>query len=389
MNGLTIFEENGKLLTDSREVAKIIDKQHKNLLADIRRYIKYLNEGGFIVVDFFIESTYKDSTGCELPCYLLSKKGCDFVANEMTGAKGAKFTAIYTNYFNQYEQDKQKGSQKMSALEIKEVNFLGDTLVAARDAEGNIWAGVRWICEGIGLSEDRAKYERQKIQQDLVLSKGGRYFTLPTKGGNQAVLCLQLDFVPLWLAKISITPTMIKESPKVVEKIVNYQMKAKDVLAAAFILPTRPMTQAEILVAQAQMLVDMERSQKEMKQSLADTNRRIDDIHEIVALDPNSWRPESEKLISKIAQAMGGHEYIKDVKNEIYALVDIRARCSLSKRLTNKRNRMAGKDICRSQWENLNKVDIIAEDKKLIEIYLSIVKEMAIKNGVGVSALNQ
>lgn len=106
MNELTIFEDNGKLWIKSTEVAAMVDKLHKNLLCDIRRYIKYLNEGNFILSDFFIESAYVSSQNKVLPCYLLSKKGCDFVANEMTGAKGAKFTAVYTNYFNQYEQDK-------------------------------------------------------------------------------------------------------------------------------------------------------------------------------------------------------------------------------------------------------------------------------------------
>lgn len=45
--------------------------------------------------------------------------------------------------------------------------------------------------------------------------KGGSNLTLPTKGGNQETLCLKLDFVPLWLAKISITPTaeQLSESP--------------------------------------------------------------------------------------------------------------------------------------------------------------------------------
>lgn len=48
-------------------------------------------------------------------------------------------------------------------------------------------------------------------------------------------MCLQLDYLPLWLAKISITPTMRKEMPGIAEKLVAYQLKAKDVLAAAFL----------------------------------------------------------------------------------------------------------------------------------------------------------
>lgn len=150
------------------------------------------------------------------------------------------------------------------------------------------------------------------------------------------------------------------------------------------------------LSPELQYLIKVELKQKEQEKALQevnakvdDTNKRIDNIGEIVALNPNSWRQDAKGIISKIAQAMGGYEYIRDVNHAVYELVDARAGCSLATRLTNKRNRMAGEGACKSKIDKLNKVDIIAEDKKLIEIYLSIVKEMAIKNGVGVSALGK
>lgn len=150
------------------------------------------------------------------------------------------------------------------------------------------------------------------------------------------------------------------------------------------------------LSPELQYLIKVELKQKEQEKALQevnakvdDTNKRIDDIGEIVALNPNSWRQDAKGIISKIAQAMGGYEYIRDVNHAVYELVDARAGCSLATRLTNKRNRMAGEGACKSKIDKLNKVDIISEDKKLIEIYLSIVKEMAIKNGVGVSALGK
>ena len=68
----------------SREVAKLVEKQHKNLLADIRGYIKTMeNTNGlnFQPVDFFIQSTYKDDKGETRPCYLLTKKGCEMAAD--------------------------------------------------------------------------------------------------------------------------------------------------------------------------------------------------------------------------------------------------------------------------------------------------------------------
>lgn len=69
---------------------------------------------------------------------------------------------------------------------------------------------------------------------------------LPTNGGTQDVLCLSLDFVPLWLAKISVTPTMKENNPELVDKLIQYQLKAKDVLAQAF-LPQYSSSDDELL----------------------------------------------------------------------------------------------------------------------------------------------
>ena len=125
----------------------------------------------------------------------------------------------------------------MQGLAVKDVEFNGAVLRAAQ-VEDIVWVGVKWICDGLGLSEDRGKYERKKIQKDLVLSKGVNFYPLGTDNANSDVLCLMLEYLPLWLAKISITPTMKKENPELADRLVEYQLKAKDVLAEAF-LPKR------------------------------------------------------------------------------------------------------------------------------------------------------
>lgn len=133
-----------------------------------------------------------------------------------------------------------------SQLSVKTVPFMGDELMAAKDEKsGKIYAGVRWMCEGIGLTPDQARNERRRIHDDLVLSKGESNLTLPTKGGNQSVQCIDNEFIPLWLAKISITPAMKKEHPEVADKLVQYQLKAQKVLAAAFIHKKAPTTKSK------------------------------------------------------------------------------------------------------------------------------------------------
>lgn len=88
---------------DSREVAEIVEKKHCNLVRDIKRYTKELNQLNFESVDFFIQSSYVDGKGEHRPCYLVTKKGCEFIAHKLTGIKGTKFTATYINRFHEME----------------------------------------------------------------------------------------------------------------------------------------------------------------------------------------------------------------------------------------------------------------------------------------------
>jgi phage regulator Rha-like protein len=65
------------------------DKNHKELLRDIRNYIETLDKTESADLrshNFFIPSTYTtEGNFKEYPCYLLTRKGCDMVANKMTG----------------------------------------------------------------------------------------------------------------------------------------------------------------------------------------------------------------------------------------------------------------------------------------------------------------
>ncbi len=88
---------------DSREVAKMVEKDHAMLLRDLRRYERQFTECNFAVSEYFSQSQYKDSTGRHLLCYRITKKGCEFIAHKLTGVKGTKFTARYINRFHEME----------------------------------------------------------------------------------------------------------------------------------------------------------------------------------------------------------------------------------------------------------------------------------------------
>ncbi|MET1928451.1 antA/AntB antirepressor family protein [Enterococcus faecium] len=109
---------------------------------------------------------------------------------------------------------------------------------------------------------------------------------------------------------------------------------------------------------------------------------QMDNITEIVALNTTDWRRDCRNFVNKMAQTQGGYGAYQEIQTAIYEEVDRRAGSSLKTRLTNLRNRMAGEGVPKSKRDKTNKLDVIESDKRLKEIYLSVVKDFAIKYGV-------
>jgi len=111
-------------------------------------------------------------------------------------------------------------------------------------------------------------------------------------------------------------------------------------------------------------------------------NHKVDNIAEIVSLNTTDWRKTSQSIIKKIAITQGGYGAYRDVAKSIYDETDKRAGSNLKTRLTNLRKNMALEGASKSKRDKANKLDVIENDKRLKEIYMSVVKDFAIKNKV-------
>lgn len=98
-----------KATISSLEVAEMLETEHSKLLrkidggSDRKGYIEILGEAHLGVTDYFIKSTYVTAQNKEMPCYEVTKLGCDFLANKFTGEKGVIFTARYVKRFRNME----------------------------------------------------------------------------------------------------------------------------------------------------------------------------------------------------------------------------------------------------------------------------------------------
>ncbi|BDR81063.1 Rha family transcriptional regulator [Clostridium tetani] len=123
MSQLVLKMVNDQPTVDSREVARLVNKEHKNLIRDIRGYIDILEGSNLSSQKFFIESTYINIQNKVQPCYLLTRKGCDMVANKLTGEKGVLFTAEYVTRFEEMEQVLKKSMKPLSPMDQLKLQY--------------------------------------------------------------------------------------------------------------------------------------------------------------------------------------------------------------------------------------------------------------------------
>ena len=117
---------NGEITIPSTEVAKMMGREHKEIMwmidgnekrgiVGIKPTIEISAE--LHLSDYFIESTYKDSMNRNKICYECTKMGCDLLANKLTGEKGILFTAKYVKRFNEMEQQQKVPTTYKEALQ--------------------------------------------------------------------------------------------------------------------------------------------------------------------------------------------------------------------------------------------------------------------------------
>lgn len=130
------------------------------------------------------------------------------------------------------------------------------------------------------------------------------------------------------------------------------------------------------------VLINLERNQNKVQRELTEVSQRLDNMGDVIRLNRDNWRKHSKTLIVKIANKWGGFEYIPEVIKQIYQELEERMGVNLASRKANKQRRMATEGATKSSREKISMVDVIADDKKLIEGYMAIIKEMAVKYGV-------
>ncbi|WP_257149135.1 phage regulatory protein/antirepressor Ant [Bacillus cereus] len=159
---------------DSLEVAEMTGKRHADLLRTIDGYSEvFLTNGKVRSLDYFVTAKYLDLKGEPRRKYLLTRKGCELVANKMTGEKGILFTVAYIDRFHEMEKAVQQPAlpttYKEALLQLVEQVEATEKLQAQLDEQAPAIAYHEKVLdiEGFTTMESTAKQLGLRSTQQL------------------------------------------------------------------------------------------------------------------------------------------------------------------------------------------------------------------------------
>lgn len=144
----------------------------------------------------------------------------------------------------------------------------------------------------------------------------------------------------------------------------------------------KPQCIEDVLISSLQEMKALRLEINNTKEEVNELKEENQNIRDLVALSPNQWREDTTKIINKIATKLGGYTYIEVIRKESYKILNSTYGVDVNRRLLNKKKNMALEGCSKSKIAKVNVLDVIAEDKKLIQGYVSIVSKMAIKYGI-------
>lgn len=147
---------------DSREVAEMMEMQHSDLLSKIDKINKDFSQRKIPFTKYWEDSTYLDKQNKSRRNFLITKRGCEFLAHKTTGTKGNLFTDRYMDRFAEMEQQ----LQAINPVGLNDVDkFFGGTQAVLQMFPGM----VNGLNKMIGLVQDTVKVKDSQIDKALDL----------------------------------------------------------------------------------------------------------------------------------------------------------------------------------------------------------------------------
>ena len=93
--------QKGTPVTDSVKVARVFNKQHKNVMQQVRNLLGSAENSAH--KNWFYKSTYLDVQGKQQPLFVMNRDGFSLLAMSLTGEKALQFKVAFIELFDKME----------------------------------------------------------------------------------------------------------------------------------------------------------------------------------------------------------------------------------------------------------------------------------------------
>ena len=176
MNELQKLNNDETIRISSREVAGMLTSRHDSLIRKIEGITKDFREHKIVVSEYWVESTYKiEGNNKSYKEYLLSKKGCEFLAHKTTGKKGNLFTHKYMKRFEEMEEKLKSQAPQISERERLLLQLFSKDSVEVAQAhkqlvELEVKEATTPLLETIEESKPKVEYHDEVLNSNKLVS---------------------------------------------------------------------------------------------------------------------------------------------------------------------------------------------------------------------------
>lgn len=251
--------------------------------------------------------------------------------------------------------------------ELQIFNY-GDMPIRTIEKDGEMWLALKDVCKAIGL--DRAVDAAKRLDSDEV----DLIDLLDSRGA------LQKTYIINEPGLYNVILRSDKPEAKDFKRWVTHEVLPSIRQTGSYAMQqSQPMTPAQLIAAQAQLLVEMEQRVDAIQGQTLALEAKVDTaIKAFSRPAEDHWRADMDKAVKELLKDLGRGSITK-LRGELYSELERTAGCDLAARLRRLRDRKKKAGMrCRDAME-LGKLDAIAADKQLRAIFEGIVRSWQAK----------
>lgn len=234
-----------------------------------------------------------------------------------------------------------------------------DTPLRTVEKDGELWWALKDVCEALEIVDSKSVPRRLEPDEvDKIPLQDSRGHTQETYIVNEPGL-------------YNVILRSNKPEAKDFKRWVTHEVLPSIRQKGTYSVPA--MSPAQLIAAQAQLLVGMEKRMDEMQGQTRALEAKVNTAMKALSRPAEDhWRGDMDKAIKELNADMGWS--LPKLRGKLFAELEQAVNCNLNMRVTALRNRMKKTGMRYRDAKELGKLDAIAADKQLRAIFEGIVR---------------